>query len=48
MSVTENLLLYILLLPLVGIFLLLITPFYDKARLKSIVLNVSCLILYKL
>ena len=44
MSLTKNLLLYILILPLFGIFFLLITPFYDKVRLKSIVLNVSCLI----
>ena len=44
MFLTKNLLLYILILPLFGIFFLLITPFYDKVRLKSIVLNVSCLI----
>ena len=43
MLFTTNLLSCILILPLLGSFLLLITPFYNKTVLKSIVLNFSCL-----
>ena len=43
MLFTTNLLSCILILPLLGSFLLLITPFYNKTLLKSIVLNFSCL-----
>ena len=42
MLVNGNLLSCILILPLLGSFLLLITPFHNKTVLKSIVLNVSC------
>ena len=44
MFLVENLLLFLLFLPLFGSFLLLISPFQNKRVLKSIVLNVSCLI----
>ena len=43
MSLIKNILLCTLVLPLIGSFLLLITPFQNKAHLKSIVLNFSCL-----
>jgi len=43
MLLTKNILLCTLLLPLIGSFLLLITPFQNKSHLKSIVLNFSCL-----
>ena len=43
MLLTQNILLFTLMLPLAGSFLLLISPFQNKSRLKSIVLNFSCL-----
>jgi NADH-quinone oxidoreductase subunit M len=39
----KNLLLYVLILPLVGTFLLLITPTNNQKTLKLIALNCSCL-----
>lgn len=39
----KNILSFTLILPLLGSFLLLITPFQNKSALKSIVLNFSCL-----
>jgi NADH-quinone oxidoreductase subunit M len=39
----KNLLLYILILPLIGTFLLLITPANKQKTLKLIALNCSCL-----
>lgn len=43
MILIKNILSFTLLLPLLGSFLLLITPFQNKSVLKSIVLNFSCL-----
>ncbi len=43
MLLTQNILLFTLMLPLAGSFLLLISPFQNKSLLKSIVLNFSCL-----
>lgn len=43
MFITKNILSCTLLIPLIGSFLLLITPFQSKSYLKSIVLNCSCL-----
>ena len=43
MMLIKNILSFTLILPLIGSFLLLITPFQNKSVLKSIVLNFSCL-----
>ena len=43
MFLIKNILSYLIILPLIGVFGLLMTPSHNQSVLKSIVLNVSCL-----
>jgi len=43
MFVIKNLLIYILMFPIIGIFILLLIPVYEEKLLKTVALNFSCL-----